>query len=56
MVIDGATLLTGSYNFTTAAEQHNAENLLVIHDAKLVAKYAENWKAHFAHSEANAGR
>ncbi len=56
MVIDGVTILTGSFNFTTAAEKSNAENLLVIHDPSLAAKYAENWKEHLAHSEGYAGR
>ena len=44
MVIDGETVLTGSFNFTTAAEEHNAENLLVIRDKAMAARYAENWK------------
>ena len=30
MVIDGGTVITGSFNFTKAAEENNAENLLVI--------------------------
>jgi phosphatidylserine/phosphatidylglycerophosphate/cardiolipin synthase-like enzyme len=42
MVIDGATVLTGSFNFTKAAEEHNAENLLVIQDPALAEKYAAN--------------
>jgi phosphatidylserine/phosphatidylglycerophosphate/cardiolipin synthase-like enzyme len=50
MVIDGATVITGSFNFTKAAEEHNAENLLVIHNRDLAAQYAENWEAHAAHS------
>jgi phosphatidylserine/phosphatidylglycerophosphate/cardiolipin synthase-like enzyme len=29
MVIDGATVITGSFNFTKNAEENNAENLLV---------------------------
>jgi phosphatidylserine/phosphatidylglycerophosphate/cardiolipin synthase-like enzyme len=32
MIIDGQIILTGSFNFTKAAEQNNAENLLVIQD------------------------
>lgn len=56
MVIDGATVFTGSFNFTTAAEEHNAENLLVIQDSVLAEKYAANWKAHADHSEAYAGK
>ena len=38
MVIDSHTVLTGSFNFTKAAENSNAENLLVIQDADLAAK------------------
>jgi phosphatidylserine/phosphatidylglycerophosphate/cardiolipin synthase-like enzyme len=50
MIIDGDTVITGSFNFTTAAERHNAENLLVIHDRALAVRYGENWRAHAAHS------
>lgn len=50
MVIDGATVITGSFNFTAAAEHHNAENLLVIRDAELAAKYESNWTLHRQHS------
>ena len=32
MIIDGETVITGSFNFTKAAEENNAENLLVIHE------------------------
>lgn len=52
MVIDGETVLTGSFNFTKAAEEKNAENLLVIRDKALAAKYTANWKVHAEHSEA----
>ena len=56
MVIDGKTILTGSFNFTKAAEMNNAENLLVIQDAALAAKYTTNWQAHLKHSEAYQGK
>jgi len=56
IIIDGKTVITGSSNFSKAAEEHNAENLLVIHDKGLAEKYEENWHAHMAHSEAYAGR
>jgi phosphatidylserine/phosphatidylglycerophosphate/cardiolipin synthase-like enzyme len=52
MVIDAAVLLTGSFNFTTNAELHNAENLLVITDPTLALIYTANWQAHAAHSRA----
>ena len=51
MVIDGATVITGSFNFTKAAETSNAENLLVIRSPELAAKYAANWQTHLEHSE-----
>ena len=56
MVIDDETVLTGSFNFTKAAEEHNAENLLVIQDRALAEKYASNWGRHVEHSEPYAGR
>src|SRR3972149_9350510 len=55
MIIDGETVITGSFNFTTAAERQNAENLLVIHDTALAARYTENWRAHGAHSVRDVG-
>ena len=39
MIIDGETVITGSFNFTKAAEEKNAENLLVIRDKALAMKY-----------------
>lgn len=56
IVIDGATVITGSFNFTKAAEERNAENVLVIQDRELAAKYAANWHKHESHSDAYAGR
>lgn len=42
MIIDGETIITGSFNFTKAAEEKNAENLLVIRDKNLAVKYIKN--------------
>jgi phosphatidylserine/phosphatidylglycerophosphate/cardiolipin synthase-like enzyme len=56
MVIDGETVITGSFNFTKAAEENNAENLLVIHDKQLTDRYIKNWEEHARHSEVYAGR
>jgi phosphatidylserine/phosphatidylglycerophosphate/cardiolipin synthase-like enzyme len=50
MVIDGRIVITGSFNFTKAAEESNAENLLIIDDAQLAQKYARNWQEHLEHS------
>jgi phosphatidylserine/phosphatidylglycerophosphate/cardiolipin synthase-like enzyme len=51
MIIDGNTILTGSFNFTKAAEQQNAENLVTIHDAALAEQYTANWQKHLQHSQ-----
>jgi phosphatidylserine/phosphatidylglycerophosphate/cardiolipin synthase-like enzyme len=51
MIIDDYLILTGSFNFTRATEEHNAENLLVINDAVPAKRYIENWHAHEQHSE-----
>jgi len=56
MIIDSATVITGSFNFTKAAQQSNAENLLVLRDAAAAAKYEANWNIHVRHSEPYAGR
>lgn len=52
LVIDGDTVETGSFNYTTAAAKHNAENaLLIAHDAALAHRYAEDWAVHWGHAE-----
>jgi len=38
MIIDGETVLTGSFNFTKAAQDNNAENLLILRDPALAAQ------------------
>jgi phosphatidylserine/phosphatidylglycerophosphate/cardiolipin synthase-like enzyme len=56
MVIDGETVITGSFNFTKQAEHSNAENLLVIRSRSLAETYTANWKVHAGHSESYEGR
>jgi hypothetical protein len=36
---------------TKAAEEKNAENLLIIHDKKLASLHTKNWQGHAQHSE-----
>ncbi len=43
MIIDERIVITGSFNFTKAANTRNAENLLVIQDRKLASIYKQNW-------------
>ena len=51
MLIDQAAIITGSFNFTKAAEEDNAENLLVIEGKpKLMAAYEKNFRQHLGHS------
>ncbi len=40
-VIDGETVLTGSFNWTVMAEERNHENLLVIRNADLAETYTK---------------
>jgi phosphatidylserine/phosphatidylglycerophosphate/cardiolipin synthase-like enzyme len=51
MIIDKTTVITGSFNFTKAAEENNAENLLIIKSKELANIYIENWMKHKDHSE-----
>lgn len=51
MIIDGKEVITGSFNFTKNAEEDNAENLLIIHDPALAARYVTNWQNHAEHSQ-----
>jgi hypothetical protein len=44
-------LITGSFSFTKAAEQKNAENLLIIKSKELAKTYIDNWMKHREHSE-----
>lgn len=43
-VIDRKVLVTGSFNWTKNAEEDNAENLLVLSDKKLIARYEKNFE------------
>lgn len=53
MVIDAgaadAAVITGSYNWTYAAQFKNAENVLILrHSPDIANAYAANWRRHFA--------
>ena len=53
IVIDGRTVVTGSFNFTRQAEHENAENLLILRDYReLAALYRANFHAHRDHCRA----
>jgi len=55
MIIDAdspdCAVITGSYNFTHAAQYKNAENVLMVRDnPPLCAAYRRNWNRHKSHS------
>jgi phosphatidylserine/phosphatidylglycerophosphate/cardiolipin synthase-like enzyme len=56
MIIDRETVITGSFNFTRAAEEHNAENLLILKSGELARVYLDNWYRHRQHSQPYQGR
>lgn len=45
IIIDKSIVITGSFNFTKAAQYKNAENLLIITDTDLAKVYFNNWHA-----------
>ena len=56
MIIDKETVITGSFDFTKAAEEKNAENLLIIESRELAGIYIGNWEKHREHSEVYEAR
>jgi phosphatidylserine/phosphatidylglycerophosphate/cardiolipin synthase-like enzyme len=56
MVIDAgtreATVITGSYNWTSSAQRQNAENVIIVRRNRAVADaYAANWQRHRSDAE-----
>ena len=57
VLIDRQIILTGSFNYTRAAQEKNAENLLVLKgDQGLVQRYRENFEVHKRHAARYEGR
>jgi len=48
IILDEATVVTGSYNFTRSAEQANDEALLILHSPILAAAYLEEFDRLYA--------
>lgn len=44
LIIDGTTVVTGSYNFTASAEGSNDENLIVIHNRDIAAEFLQEFE------------
>jgi PLD-like domain len=56
MIIDGETMIGGSFSYTKGAQNQNAENVEITRSQALAAKYTENWQTHARHSEPYVGR
>lgn len=56
ILIDHRVVITGSFNFSKAAEESNAENLLIIRDNSLIfAQYSLNFAEHQKHAQPYEG-
>ncbi len=52
ILIDGQTVITGSFNFTETGEEGKADNVLVINGRpKLLAAYEASFQEHLGHSK-----
>jgi phosphatidylserine/phosphatidylglycerophosphate/cardiolipin synthase-like enzyme len=43
MIVDGELVVTGSYNWSTAAEDRNDENFVVIRDKAVVDRFTQEF-------------
>ena len=51
-IVDSRAVITGSYNFTKAAEDKNAENILILKNADdVIDSYIENFERHLEHAK-----
>ena len=44
LIIDGQTVVMGSYNFTASAEKTNDENVIVIYSPQIAARYLQEFR------------
>ena len=51
IILDGARVLTGSFNFSESADTKNAENVLLIDDKKIARGYLQNWMRRYSSSK-----
>jgi phosphatidylserine/phosphatidylglycerophosphate/cardiolipin synthase-like enzyme len=51
ILIDGNTVITGSYNFSRSAEDFNDENVIIVHNAELTADYLVEFNRIFDRAE-----
>ena len=51
MIIDGESVVTGSFNFTQSAQTRNAENVIIIKDKDLAKAYKYNFESRLIKSK-----
>ena len=51
VLVDGRSVVTGSYNWTLGSEEKNYENVLILHDPKQLRVYQEEFEALWARAE-----
>ena len=55
MIIDRRLVITGSYNFTSAADRRNAENVTFIESTDVAGRFLANWNSRRSVSRPFAG-
>jgi phosphatidylserine/phosphatidylglycerophosphate/cardiolipin synthase-like enzyme len=56
LIIDGETLVTGTFSAASTAQETSSENLLVLRSRELAMRYAANWEEHLGSSQRYQGR
>lgn len=51
MIINGKTIVGGSYNISKGAQSFNAENMIFVTNIALAVKYESNFQLHLIHSK-----
>ena len=51
IILDGETVIGGSFNYSRAADTRNAENVTVMRGQEVAAAFGRNWEARRAASE-----
>ncbi len=51
IIIDGETVVTGSLNFTENADEHNDENVAILHNAEIAALYQQEFERRWAEAK-----
>ena len=50
LMIDSATTIGGSFNYTNSAQKRNLENVVIIRDPIFTKKFLDNWEDRYTTS------